>query len=388
MQPIERYGLAALLFLVVLVAAVVLWDRGQSAEDAALQAAAPAPEGQPRVGATSPVAGPPANPGAASSRQAAGPQRQTAQGPRYESQALEADQRRRAEEQAAAERRAARQRLEAQLMAELDAEARERSLEGSREAGPGEAPGAPSSAVVAGPNGAAGSVRPTSAEAPAAPAAGAQTPAGAPAMGLGPMNLASAPAGGASSGATSGTSTRPATTGPRQTTVQTGETLSHVAQRELGRASRWREIAALNPEIDPNRVVVGQVLRLPEGEAVAAAPASSASPAASPTATRAAGQGTPPATGSSGSAPAASGARTVQVASGDSLWRIAERELGDGNRFREIAALNPGVDPNRLAAGTRLVLPAGEPAAAAPAPTPSVARAQAQPSTPPANRVR
>ena len=51
--------------------------------------------------------------------------------------------------------------------------------------------------------------------------------------------------------------------------------------------------------------------------------------------------------------------RTYAVKAGDSFWSIAQSQLGDGSRHAEIAALNPGVDPMRLAAGTTLKLPAG-----------------------------
>ena len=48
------------------------------------------------------------------------------------------------------------------------------------------------------------------------------------------------------------------------------------------------------------------------------------------------------------------------VKAGDTLERIARRELGDGRRWREIQALNGGLDPRRLRVGARLLI-AGEP---------------------------
>lgn len=53
---------------------------------------------------------------------------------------------------------------------------------------------------------------------------------------------------------------------------------------------------------------------------------------------------------------------TCVVRPGDSLYAIAARELGDGLRWRALLAANPGVDPQRLAIGQVLTLPA--PAAA------------------------
>jgi len=46
------------------------------------------------------------------------------------------------------------------------------------------------------------------------------------------------------------------------------------------------------------------------------------------------------------------------VKEGDSLWKIAESHLGDGNRYTEIIKLNPDVSPNGyLAVGTKLKIP-------------------------------
>jgi len=49
----------------------------------------------------------------------------------------------------------------------------------------------------------------------------------------------------------------------RTYTVQKGDTLGEIAQRELGSAKRWREIVRLNEVEDPDRVPVGTVLKLP-----------------------------------------------------------------------------------------------------------------------------
>lgn len=47
-------------------------------------------------------------------------------------------------------------------------------------------------------------------------------------------------------------------------TVKRGETLSSIAAKLLGKASRWPEIARLNGLRDPDRIVPGQKLKIPK----------------------------------------------------------------------------------------------------------------------------
>jgi len=50
--------------------------------------------------------------------------------------------------------------------------------------------------------------------------------------------------------------------------VRASDTLSEISQAELGTSKRWREILLLNPGLDPARLAVGQKIRLPSGESV------------------------------------------------------------------------------------------------------------------------
>lgn len=58
--------------------------------------------------------------------------------------------------------------------------------------------------------------------------------------------------------------TRPSPDQYREVVVEPGEYLVDIASRELGRADRWREIAALNQIEDTRLVKAGQTLLLPE----------------------------------------------------------------------------------------------------------------------------
>jgi 2',3'-cyclic-nucleotide 2'-phosphodiesterase/3'-nucleotidase len=58
-------------------------------------------------------------------------------------------------------------------------------------------------------------------------------------------------------------------------------------------------------------------------------------------------------------ATAADSGHTLRARAGDSLWQIAERELGAGIKWTQIFALNRTeiLDPDRIAAGQKLKMP-------------------------------
>jgi nucleoid-associated protein YgaU len=55
--------------------------------------------------------------------------------------------------------------------------------------------------------------------------------------------------------------------------------------------------------------------------------------------------------------PEKAAAKTCEVKDGDTLSSIARRLLGDANRWPEILTMNPGVKPDALRVGQKLVLP-------------------------------
>ncbi|MCL2467695.1 MAG: LysM peptidoglycan-binding domain-containing protein [Micrococcales bacterium] len=116
-------------------------------------------------------------------------------------------------------------------------------------------------------------------------------------------------------------------------TVEPGDSLWKIAEDHLGDGSRWPEIHALNPWIDdPNLIYPGQELVMPDAH----------------------GHGHDH--GQSSGHHEHHHTHTVEP--GDSLWKIAAEELGDGSRWPEIHALNPWIeDPNLIYPGQELVLP-------------------------------
>lgn len=127
-------------------------------------------------------------------------------------------------------------------------------------------------------------------------------------------------------------------------TVKPGDSLERIARKQLGSGKQWKSLASLNGITNPDMVRIGDVLQLPVPQAGVASNSSGGSKA------RLASRSDP--------APTA-GAGKYTVAKGDVLSRIAERQLGSSKRWREIVALNSGLNPSRLMVGTVLNMPAG-----------------------------
>jgi len=126
--------------------------------------------------------------------------------------------------------------------------------------------------------------------------------------------------------------------------VQSGDTLFRIAQRVYGDGDQWPRIRDANPGIVPDNLQIGQRIVIPAG-------------GSEPT-------NVPP--------PPAPGTRTYVVQSGDTLFAIAQRIYGDGSQWPRIRDANPGIDPDNLQIGQRIVIPAGgsEPANVPPPPAP------------------
>jgi N-acetylmuramoyl-L-alanine amidase len=113
---------------------------------------------------------------------------------------------------------------------------------------------------------------------------------------------------------------------PNRVTVQAGDTLSSIALRHYGDAGAASQIAAANRIVNPDLVLAGTELFLPNREG-------STSPVAAPN-------------------------RRVTVAAGDTLSAIALRVYGSEDYTAPLAAANGISQPDLIRVGQELMLPA------------------------------
>jgi len=148
--------------------------------------------------------------------------------------------------------------------------------------------------------------------------------------------------------------------------VAAGDSLWSISEKVYGSGYNWVDIRDANNIENPNDIVEGQELIIPEVEAnssmeklaqatdgttVTAAPVISASPA--PTATPEA-----QIAGDESETPKATAEGTYTVVRGDNLWEIAESVYGDGYRWTDIAEANNLANPSIIHAGNILTIPA------------------------------
>jgi nucleoid-associated protein YgaU len=111
--------------------------------------------------------------------------------------------------------------------------------------------------------------------------------------------------------------------GDTQIRIQPGDTLWKLAGKYLGDGKDWRVLASCNPQVtDPMRLRVGMSVRLPEEAAHFQPP------------------------------------KRVLVERGDSLWKLAQVHLGDGNAWNCVAQANPDLENyNLILVGQVLAIP-------------------------------
>ncbi len=138
----------------------------------------------------------------------------------------------------------------------------------------------------------------------------------------------------------------------------------------LGDKNRWPEIMKANPGLNERRLKISQVLNIPRGggTSVADAPKGPGGPKVNtfepmnkddgPSGDPAKREEAPKAKPETPKVPAADAStREVEVRSGDTLYEISRRELGDANLYYKILKANPGLDPKKLKVGMKVRVP-------------------------------
>ena len=123
-----------------------------------------------------------------------------------------------------------------------------------------------------------------------------------------------------------------------QYTVKDKDTLYSISQALLGDAKRWQEIAKINPQIDPNRIKAGMVINIPAAQQKKEETQRPQEQGIQLSATQ----------------------EYYVVQTNDTLSSIAEKITGRMDRWKEIAAMNPGIKPNNITPGMRIIVPKRE----------------------------
>jgi nucleoid-associated protein YgaU len=127
--------------------------------------------------------------------------------------------------------------------------------------------------------------------------------------------------------------------------VRDNDSLWSIARKVYGNGAEWTKIVAANPGLTPQKLYVGMKLRLPDpaivGSHGGAHAAATAAAAARPAATHLR-------------------PRSVTVQEGDTLYNIARKVYGDGEKWDVIYNANKDKlnNPDELPAGTQLTIPA------------------------------
>ncbi|HEU4395924.1 MAG TPA: LysM peptidoglycan-binding domain-containing protein [Planctomycetota bacterium] len=156
----------------------------------------------------------------------------------------------------------------------------------------------------------------------------------------------------------------PAVPGGARYRIKQGDTGASIAKAMLGDANRWKEIEAANPGLNARRLKIGAEIVIPNGSAVAnsrpaaprvtpgtPAPNTFLNPNDGPTAPER------PVAAPTASPDPAKSYREIEVRSGDTLYEIARRELGNPDLYFKIIQANPGIDPKRIKPGQKVRIP-------------------------------
>jgi LysM repeat protein len=119
---------------------------------------------------------------------------------------------------------------------------------------------------------------------------------------------------------------------PNMYVIKKGDILTQIAEQQLGSIHFVPDLLDANPELIPDRLLVGVELEMPSREELV-------QKAAQLNKKRFNVPG------------------GYEIKKGDSLYSISVKELGSGKRVQEILKLNPGLNPQSLRVGDKIKLP-------------------------------
>jgi nucleoid-associated protein YgaU len=126
--------------------------------------------------------------------------------------------------------------------------------------------------------------------------------------------------------------------------VRDNDSLWSIARKVYGNGAEWTKIVQANPGLTPGKLHTGMKLRIPDPGTVGSH--SNARAAGAPAAAHSAATRQRP--------------RSVTVQEGDTLYNIARKVYGDGEKWDVIYNANKDKlnNPDELPAGTQLTIPA------------------------------
>lgn len=119
---------------------------------------------------------------------------------------------------------------------------------------------------------------------------------------------------------------------PTTYTVVAGDNLWKIANDLYGSGYNWVTLMEVNKLSNPDHIEVGQKLSAPVAQVIKPVTGETMATAAQP--------------------------RDYMIQQGDSLWKIAVKELGNGYRWSEIAQSNQLVNPDLIHPGNVIKIPA------------------------------
>jgi nucleoid-associated protein YgaU len=137
--------------------------------------------------------------------------------------------------------------------------------------------------------------------------------------------------------------------------IRSGDTLGALSQQYYGSTRYWKSIAGANPDVDPNNLKLGNVLRIPPRSQIV-----------SDSDSRDAGT-----TRRSPTTQAPPGWKVHVVAEGDMLSTISSRYYGTSRYWPLLQEKNPGINPNNMKVGDEILIPPKPAGDAPPIPVPA-----------------